>query len=303
MKAAVFVSAGNTSGNAKNMSEPVKDSLSSEIIARRAMILLVCCAVLIAGIGSARAQVIQDGTKVRVRLDQQISSATADQWQTVELTAAEAVKVDEVVVIPEGARVIGTVTEAQEKRRMGRAGKLDFSIDRVRAADGEWIPLRYSVQKKSGESHAVRTGIITAGVAAVFWPAAPVMLLMKGKDITINKGMTFDVFTDTAHVLQNGHSAFAAVTDPSISRASAATSTAGGATVTITASIDGADIEIDGSFVGNTPTTVQLQPGSHQVTVKAGALSWHRIVQVSNGNTISLTAVLTRQTAGMRDKQ
>jgi hypothetical protein len=94
---------------------------------------------------------VPDGTKIRVRLDQTLSSGTTEQGQTVELSVTEPVKVDGQVVIPEGSRVTGTVTEAQEKRHMGRAGKLDFSIDRVRAADGEWIPLRYTINKpKSG---------------------------------------------------------------------------------------------------------------------------------------------------------
>jgi len=120
--------------------------------------------------------VIPEGTKIRVRLENTISSATAEEGQIVELSVSEPVKLGDLTVIAEGARVTGTVTEAHEKRRMGRAGKLDFSIDRVKAADNQWVNLRYTVTKKSGESHAVRTGIITAGVAAVFWPAAPVML-------------------------------------------------------------------------------------------------------------------------------
>src|SRR3954454_20135733 len=132
-------------------------------------------ATLLAFAAVSAAQVtIPDGTKIRVRLDQSISSGTAEQGQSVELSVVEAIHVNEQVVIPEGSRVTGTITEAHEKRNMGRAGKLDFSIDR-----------------ESGESHATRTGVITAGAAIVFWPAAPVFLLMKGKDVTINKGVTF----------------------------------------------------------------------------------------------------------------
>ena len=145
--------------------------------------------------------VLPEGTKVRVRLDQHISSATAVENQTVELSVTDAILVGDSVVIPEGARATGTITQAQEKRRLGRAGKLDFSIDRVKTMDNQWIPLRYSVTKKSGQSHAVSTGILTAGVAAVFWPAAPVFLLRKGADITINRGTAFDVFTDANHVM------------------------------------------------------------------------------------------------------
>ena len=73
--------------------------------------------------GMMAAQVtVPDGTRLRVRLDQTISSASAEQGQSVELSLTEPVKVGDQIVIPEGARVTGTITEAQEKRHMGRAG-------------------------------------------------------------------------------------------------------------------------------------------------------------------------------------
>src|SRR5687768_3350794 len=144
------------------------------------------CGMFIAALCEAQVTIPQ-GTKLRVRLEQTLSSATAQEGQTVEFTVADPVKVGDVTVIAESARATGTITEAREKRRMGRAGKLDFSIDRVMVTDNQWVPLRYTVTKKSGESHAVRTGVITAGVAIAFWPAAPVILLMKGKDVSINK--------------------------------------------------------------------------------------------------------------------
>lgn len=243
---------------------------------------------------------IPDGTKLRIRLDQTISSATADEGQTVELSVTEPVKIGETVAIPEGARVTGTITQAQEKRRMGRAGKLDFSIDRVRAADGEWVPLRYTLNKKTGDSNAVRTGVITAGVAAVFWPAAPVFLLMKGKDTTINKGVVFDVFTDQNHVLK-------AAAPPAPSSAPAPGVTQNNqsgpkATVTIAANVNGADIEIDGNFVGNTPTTLQLEAGSHRINVKASTGGeWQRTLQVTAGSNINVNAdVKGRSVASVR---
>ena len=237
-------------------------------------------------VGLAAAEVsIPDGTKLRVRLDQSISSATAEQGQAVELSVTEAVKVGDQIVIPDGARVTGTVTEAQEKRHMGRAGKLDFSIDRVRTVDGEWVPLRYSVTKKNGESHAVRTGVITAGAAVLFWPAAPAFLLMKGKDITLNKGMIFDTFTDQDHVLKTS----AQLSTPKTA------STVASSSVTITADIAGSDIEIDGAFVGSTPTTLSVASGPHQVSVSNRGDHWQRNLMVNPGSTITLNAQL-RQT-------
>ena len=237
--------------------------------------------------------VVSEGTKVRVRLEQQISSATAEEGQTVEFSVTDSVRVGDTVVISEGARVTGVITEAHEKRRLGRAGKLDFSIDRVRTVDNQWVPLRYTVTKKSGQSHAIRTGILTAGVAAVFWPAAPVMLLWKGQDVNINRGVAFDVYTDANHTLGSA----APVTSASIAPAlptlpSAVAANGASATVSITCSTAAAEIEIDGAFVGNTPTTLQLTTGAHRVVVKNGPKSWQRNLQVNGGSTISLNAVL-----------
>jgi hypothetical protein len=147
--------------------------------------------------------ILQEGAKVRVRLDQAISSATAEEGQIVEFSVTDAVKVGDTVVIPEGGRATGTITRAHEKRRLGRAGRLDFSIDRVKTVNNEWIPLRYTITKKSGESHAVSTGILAAGTAVVFWPAAPVFLLRKGQDVTMNRGVTFEVFTDENYTVRS----------------------------------------------------------------------------------------------------
>src|SRR3954447_1648728 len=208
---------------------------------------IVAVLIFVIGVGHAQTTV-PEGTKLRVKLESTISSATAEEGQIVELIVSEAVKVGDVTVITEGARVTGTVTEAQGKRRMGRAGKLDFSIDRVRAVDNEWLPLRYTVTKKSGESHSLRTGVITAGVAVVFWPAAPVMLLMKGKDIVINKGVAFDVYTDNNHLLtgRGGNSPAESQTRVSpppqqvpASQPPSSNTGSGSATVTVTSTIAG----------------------------------------------------------------
>ena len=255
----------------------------------------VVAGLLITAVGSAE-MTIPEGTKLRVRLESTITSATAEEGQTVELSVAEPIKLGDVTVIGEGARVTGTITEAHEKRRMGRAGKLDFSIDRVKTIDNSWLPLRYTVTKKSGQSHAVRTGIITAGVAFAFWPAAPVMLLMKGKDVTINKGISFDVYTDVNHPLSSGPTAqpagLAAQNNLLQQPSDTAPSVSGMASVTITSTVLGADIEVDGSFIGNTPTIVQLTNGVHRVTIKANEKVWERTLQVNAGSSVSLNAAL-----------
>src|SRR5258708_39877976 len=55
----------------------------------------------------------------------------------------------------------------------------------------------------------------------------------------------------------------------------------------------GADIEVDGSFVGNTPSDVQVTEGDHTVTVKkTGFKDWERKLKVSGGSSVRLHAAL-----------
>src|SRR5437667_4689527 len=77
---------------------------------------------------------IPEGTKVRVRLEQNLSSETAEENEPVQLIVTEAITINNTVVLAQGANVIGRVVQAEPKRRMGRTGKLDFSVERVRSS-------------------------------------------------------------------------------------------------------------------------------------------------------------------------
>jgi hypothetical protein len=239
--------------------------------------------------------VIPSGTKVACRLEQTISSATADEGQQVQLAVTENVKVNDQIVIPQGSACVGTIVLATAKRSMGRSGKLDFSIDKVRTADGDYVPLRYTMQKKSGEGKGLSTGVMTAGAAVLFWPAAPFFLIRKGKDININKGIVLEVFTDAEHVLKSGKTMAAAQSGaaiaPAVANAPSATEIA---SVTITSDIPDAEVEVDGGFIGNTPSTAKLAPGMHKITVKSGPHAWSRDLNVQPGSTVNVKATLKK---------
>jgi len=214
---------------------------------------------------------IPEGTKIRVRLEQDLSSSTAQEGQSVQLSVMDAVMIGNTVAIAQGANVFGTVIVAQEKRRLGRTGKLDFSVDRVFAVDQAGIPLRYTPIRKKGGSKAVSTGIITAGVSVLFFPAAPLVLLRKGKDANIVRGMTFDVFTDQSHDLSTFSDAVNAVAKT--------------AHVNIESIPSGADVEVDGDFVGSTPLSLDIPAGDYEVVVKKkGFIDWSRSLKTAGAN-------------------
>lgn len=138
---------------------------------------------------------VQDGTPVRMRLAQNLSSASAQIGDSVSFEVLDDVTVGDAVVVAGGAIAVATVTASQEKRSLGRAGRLDVTLDYVRSVSGEKIRLRGVQDTKGGGHTGSMTGAMVA-TAVVFWPAAPLFLFMKGKDVTIPKGHEVTVFVD-----------------------------------------------------------------------------------------------------------
>ena len=91
---------------------------------------------------------LEDGTPVRLRINRTVSSEDAQVGDTVDFEVLEEIKCEDLAVIPRGGVAWATVTEAQSKRRMGRAGKLNINIDNVKLADGEKAPLRAVKESK-----------------------------------------------------------------------------------------------------------------------------------------------------------
>jgi len=266
--------------------------------------------------GPSKGFVLEDGTAVTLRLGRSLSSADAHAGDRVDFEVAEEISVNRIVVIPKDSPASGTVITAQKKRRMGRAGKLDVTIDSVQLVDGEKATLR-AVKESQGGSH---TGIMAGGMVAtslIVWPAAPVFLLMHGKDVTIPKGtevtayISGDVKLDPAKFQPAPlvPSAPPVPTTQQVPSSSPAATPNGGPTGTapvssdqgaaaeleVSSTPDGADIEIDGNFVGSTPSTLGVAAGPHQLSVKkAGFKPWERKITVSSGH-IKIDATLEAQ--------
>jgi hypothetical protein len=227
-----------------------------------------------------------DGTPVKLRLSQTISSADTKVGQEIPFEVVEEISANHVIVLPKGATAIATVTAAEHKKSMGRAGKLDISISYARLKDQEKVALRATQENKGGGHVGAMTGAMVA-TAIVFFPAAPLFLFIHGKDITIPAGTEI-----TAFVEGDMHLNMANFVPAPLPSAPSATTAAVQASLVIDSTPPGADIEIDGAFVGNTPSTVPVASGSHQVAVKKkGFGDWTKSLNVTGG-TIHLSAEL-----------
>jgi hypothetical protein len=215
--------------------------------------------------------------------------------QEIPFEVVEDVSVDQVVVLPKGATAIATVTATEHKKSMGRAGKLDIAISYARLKDQEKVALRATQDNKGGGHVGAMTGAIVA-TSIIFFPAAPLFLFVHGKDITIPQGTEITAFVEGDMHLNMANfgaapAAIEAIPAPAALAAAAQTSLA------VDSTPAGADIEIDGAFVGNTPSTVSIAPGSHQIAVKKkGFTDWTKTLSVTGG-TVHLNAELEQAPA------
>jgi hypothetical protein len=120
--------------------------------------------------------------------------------------------------------------------------------------------------------------------AIVFFPAAPLFLFIHGKDITIPQGTEITAFVEGDMHLDMTRFAVVPASAPAVLAPAAAASPAQ-ASLVIESTPPGADIEVDGSFVGNTPSTVSVAPGTHEIAVKKkGFTDWGRKLNVTGGS-------------------
>jgi hypothetical protein len=216
---------------------------------------------------------LQDGTAIKLRLAENLTSATAKTGQQVSFEVVEEVDVEGVPVIAQGAQALATVTTAETKKSMGRGGKLDVNIDSVRLVNGGKAMLRATAGGKGGGHVGVMTGAMV-GTAIVFFPAAPLFLFIHGKDITIPKGTEVTAFVQGDMKLDMAKFVPAGTGTP-------ATAASG---LTVEANVPNCDIEVDGSFMGNTPSTLNLAPGKHEIVLKkTGYQDWSRSMMVGSG--------------------
>jgi hypothetical protein len=87
-----------------------------------------------------------------------------------------------------------------------------------------------------------------------------------------------------------------AAISPALMKASLEAAHAAASTVSFSSEPSGAGIYIDGKFVGQTPATISIQPGSHVVVVKAtGRKNWQRDLEVLKDSQVALRPVLEIQ--------
>ena len=71
------------------------------------------------------------------------------------------------------------------------------------------------------------------------------------------------------------------------------------ATIEVKSTPDGAEITVDGKYMGSTPSALRLSAGDHSVKLeKPGFKTWEKTLTVSSGGTAMVNATLETQQSG-----
>ncbi len=131
--------------------------------------------------------VLKEGTDVKLKFAQDLSSKTATDDDPVNLVLDEDLKVGEVTVCKAGAKAVGTVTHAKKAGMMGKGGELNLRLEYLLVGDTR-MRLR-GTKGKEGE------GKVGAAVALTVL-FGPIGLIKHGKNVEVKQGTPLLAYVD-----------------------------------------------------------------------------------------------------------
>jgi hypothetical protein len=164
-------------------------------------LLVICAPGLAAGQQSGKASsptqpaaegVLQDGMPIKLQLLNKLDSHTAKAGDKIEFEIVNDVVVSGVIVLRRGAPATGVITASQASKTMGRAGRLNFTIDDISLSNGQKVPVR-AYNHTSGEN---RTGEMVYYMLNTPMVAAPFFLLMHGTNTVFPRGTQIAAFVN-----------------------------------------------------------------------------------------------------------
>lgn len=135
--------------------------------------------------------IIPANTVVTMTSLDELNSKTIQQGDVVRFIIADDVLVGDVIAIPRGMEVNGTVTKARKSGRFGKDGKIEIQYDHVRAADGSPITLTVGDQTKEQYKRTAGAVGASAAGAVILGPVGLVGgLFVHGNEVDIPAGAT-----------------------------------------------------------------------------------------------------------------
>jgi len=142
---------------------------------------------------TAAGLVLKEGTDVKLKFAQDLSSKTANEDDPVNMILDEDLKAGDVTVAKAGAKALGTITHAKKAGMMGKGGELNMRLEYVLVGDTR-VRLR-GTKGKEGEGK-----VGTAVALTVLF--GPIGLIKHGKNVEIKEGTPLLAYVDRDTTVQ-----------------------------------------------------------------------------------------------------
>lgn len=147
---------------------------------------------------------IPETTVFKVTIDTPLTSKTAKVGDTFTFTVAEDILSGNLLVVPEGTKGTGSVTEVKKGRSFGRSGSLDVTFHDIETIGNIFFDATQGPEaKERAKSEVAAAGASVAGIALLGPIGAVGGFFIKGKDVQYNAGQAFYV-QPTTEVITTG---------------------------------------------------------------------------------------------------
>jgi len=136
---------------------------------------------------------VPDGTEVEIQLTNNASGEELKVGDVVDFVVVNPIQLNGMTIFEKGASGRARITTAKRAGHWGKAGKLEWAMQDVMAADGNRIPARFT-QRHIGDSKGGTVAVAAVATTVFLGPLGLLWGLKKGKPAIIPAGNRYSVF-------------------------------------------------------------------------------------------------------------
>lgn len=136
---------------------------------------------------------IPDGTEVEIQLKSNASGEELKVGDIVDFVVVKPLQVNGLTIFEKEATARARITTAKRAGHWGKAGKLEWAMQDVMAADGNRIPARFT-KRQVGDSKGGTVAVAAVATTVLLGPVGLLWGLKKGKPAIIPAGNRYSVF-------------------------------------------------------------------------------------------------------------
>ena len=136
---------------------------------------------------------VPDGTEVAVQLKSNASGEEMKVGDVVDFVVVKPVQVNGLTIFERDAVARARITTAKRAGHWGKAGKVEWAMQDILAADGNRVPARFT-RRHIGDSEGGTVAVAAVATTVLLGPVGLLWGLKKGKPAIIPAGSQYSVF-------------------------------------------------------------------------------------------------------------